>query len=149
MIDLMSKILELPIQDGTTKVQISTFPAMTGWDLQRQYITFAASDAKNDRDFRRAFTLEILTFAKVLKDNREIPLTTDALIDNHLQTWENVERVFKAVLLQNGIDPDTHADRTNYWAKAGGEMAVAFIAECSKLMGPAFESVAKVVNSGE
>ena len=136
------QIIEFPTRDGIVNVQVAAFPALTGWDLQRQFITFVASDAKNDRDFRRAFTLEILSYAKVLKDGREIPLSTDALIDNHLETWENVEGVFKAVLQYNGIDPETHADRTNWWAKAGGEMAVAFIAECTKLMGPAFEAYA-------
>ena len=137
------KIIEVTTESGPVQVRINAFAALTGWDIQRRYITFAASDAKNDQDFRRDFTLEILSYAKVLKDDREIPLSTGALIDNHLQSWQNVETVFKEILLHNGIDPETHADRTNYWAKAGGEMAIAFIAECSKMLGPAFEAYGK------
>jgi len=75
-----------------------------------------------------------------LSGGMEIPLTTDALIDNHLQTWENIKAVFEEVLRLNGIDPKTHADKTHYWANAGAEMALAFIAEASKLMGPAMEA---------
>jgi hypothetical protein len=129
--------------DGTIKqVKIIPFSALDGWDMQRKFIEFAAS---TDKDLRREYTFAVLAYAKVMtKDDREIPLTTGALIDNHLQTWQNVEGVFEAVLLANGIDPKTHADRPHYWQQAGAEMAIAFIAEATKLMGPAFEVTGKV-----
>src|SRR6202035_2436795 len=120
------------------QIKITKFSAMDGWELQRKFIEFAAS---SDKEFRRQYTFEILAYATVVSNGQEIPLRTDALIDNHLEKWENVERVFEEVLLANGINPKTHADRPNYWASAGAEMAIAFIAEASKLMGPALQSI--------
>ena len=70
-------------------------------------------------------------------DGGDLPLSTDALINNHLGSWENVRDVFEEILRQNGIDPKTHADNPNYWAKAGAEMATSFIAATSDLLGPA------------
>lgn len=130
-------MLEITLPDGTMKfIRIALFKALDGWDIQSNFVTFAAS---TDRVVRRAFTLEVLSYAAVIAGENEIPLTTDALIDNHLQTWENVQLVFEEVLRSNGIDPTTHADRTSYWANAGAEMALAFIAEATKLMAPAME----------
>ena len=119
----------------TKEVRIKKFPAMDGWELQRDFLHFAAS---KDKAFRRAYTLEVLKYATVVNGNVELPLTTDALIDNHLCSWENVKLVFERVLTDNGIDPNTHALQTHFWADAGAEMAVAFIAETSRLLGPAF-----------
>ncbi len=125
--------------------EIRKFAALDGWDIQRRYVSFAASDPTRDREFRRDFTMEILSYCTVIKaKGNEIPLSTDALIDNHLGSWQNVELLFKAVLSENGIDPETHANRTNHWAEAGSEMAIAFIAHCSTLIGPAFEAVGNV-----
>lgn len=115
-------------------IKISMFAALDGWDIQAKFVEFAAS---TDRQVRREFTLEVLSYAKAMSGDMEIPLITDALIDNHLQTWPNIESVFEEVLRINGINPKTHADKTHYWANAGAEMALAFIAEASNLIGPA------------
>ncbi len=123
---------------GTKQVQLLTFAALDGWEIQKKFIDFAAS---TDAAFRREFTLEILAYAKIMSGEVEIPLTTGALIDNHLQSWQNVKAVFEAVLEHNGIDPKTHADRPEYWANVGSEIAIAFIAEAAKLMGPALYSL--------
>jgi hypothetical protein len=132
-------MLTITVPSGEKKyIKISLFAALDGWDIQAKFVEFAASI---DRHLRRDFTLEILSYAKVISGEMEIPLTTDALIDNHLQTWPNIEAVFEEVLRLNGIDPKTHADRTHYWANAGAEMALAFIAEAAKLMGPAMEAL--------
>lgn len=123
--------------NGTDKqIKIERFKALDGWDMQRRFREFAAS---TDAAFRRAFTLEVLAYAKVVTGTGELPLSTGALIDNHLGTWENVQAVFEAVLNDNGINPKTHADNHEYWTKVGGEIAIAFLAECSKLMGPALD----------
>ncbi len=128
----------ITVPSGEKKyIKIALFAALDGWDIQAKFVEFAAS---TDRQLRREFTLEILSYAKVISGEMEIPLTTDALIDNHLQTWQNIEALFEEVLSLNGIDPKTHADKTHYWANAGAEMALAFIAEASKLMGPAMEA---------
>lgn len=131
-------MFEIKTPSGETKfIRILKFAALDGWDIQAKFIEFAAS---TDREMRREFTMEVLSYAKVMSGEMEIPLSTSALIDNHLQTWPNIEAVFEEVLMVNGIDPKTHADKTHYWANAGAEMALAFIAEASKLMGPAMEA---------
>lgn len=124
-------------------VKIDMFSPMDGWDIQRKFLDFAAS---TDKDFRIKYIMEVLAYAKVMVGEAEIPMKTIALIDNHLETWRNIETVFEAVLRFNEIDPATHAERPNYWAKVGGEMAVAFIAETTRLMGPAFTAVANLNN---
>lgn len=129
---------------GIKQVKIDQFSPMDGWDIQRKFLDFAAS---TDKDFRIKYIMEVLSYAKVLVGEVELPMKTIALIDNHLETWRNIEVVFEAVLRQNEIDPATHAERPNYWAKVGGEMAVAFIAETTRLMGPAFTAVASLNKS--
>lgn len=126
--------IQIPGQ-GVREIAIEKFPAMDGWDIQERFIRFAAS---TDKEFRREYTLEVLSYAKVvMKDGGDLPLSTDALINNHLGSWENVRTVFEEILRQNGIDPKTHADTPHYWSEAGHQMAVAFIAAASELIGPA------------
>jgi hypothetical protein len=132
--------IEITTSQGTVRsIAIEKFPAMDGWDIQEQFLQFAAS---RDKDFRRAYTLEVLSYAKVvLPDGVSLPLSTDALINNHLGSWENVRDVFEEVLRQNGIDPAKHADRPEYWSKAGAEIATSFIAATSELLGPALSMI--------
>lgn len=139
-------MLEIQSRQGITKcVEVRHFSALDGWELQNNFKSFAAS---LDKEYRRAYTMEILSYATVVFDGREIPLSTDALIDNHLEHWHNIQLVFEEVLRFNGIDPTTHADKPDYWAAAGAEMAVAFIAEASKLMGPGLEIIGRVNAQG-
>lgn len=119
-------------------IKISMFAALDGWDLQNRFIEFAST---TDGYIRRKYTLDVLAYAKIVSGEMEIPLRTDALIDNHLQTWGNIKSLFDEILIQNGINPDTHAEKPHYWADAGAEMAVSFIAEAAKLMGPAMATM--------
>lgn len=129
--------MEITKNDGKKRnVIVNKFSALDGWDIQSDFVKFAAS---SDKDFRRAFTLRVLSYAKVMIDTNEFPLITDAMIDNHLQKWENVEAVFNAVLLENGIEADTHAMKTRFWSDAGAEIAISFMAEVSSLIGPALK----------
>jgi hypothetical protein len=130
-------MIEITGRQGQLKqVELLHFSALDGWDIQMRFLDFAAT---TDKAFRRAFVMEILQYARVVVGDHVYPLATDGLIDNHLETWTNIQAVFEAVLLHNGIDPVTHASKPHFWANAGSELAVAFIAECTKLMGPAFE----------
>jgi hypothetical protein len=107
-------------------VEIHKFPAMEGWKIQEQFTRFAVSD---DKKFKRDYVFWVLTYAKVIqKDGGQLPLSTDALINNHIGSWENIQKVFEAILIYNEIDPKTHAKRLHYWAKAGEEMAFSFMA---------------------
>lgn len=135
----MTKHIEIQVANDEVKfIDIELFDALSGWEMQRRFVEFAAS---RDGHYRRAYTLEVLRYAKVRNGDKHIPLTTDALINNHLQTWQNVEAVFEGVLLANGIDPKTHANNPDYWVQAGAEMAIAFAAEAVKLIGPAIVAI--------
>ena len=97
-------------------------------DLER-FVRFAAS---KDAKLRKEYTMEVLKYATILTaDGGKLPLTTDALINNHLGSWENVRDVFEEVLRQNGIKPAEHCRRANYWVDAGSAMATSFVAEVS------------------
>lgn len=127
--------MKITLPDGSKKnIDIKKMGAMEGWEIQRRFIEFAMS---KDPAFRMQYTFEVLAFAAVKLDSgQEIPLSTGALIDNHLQCWENIRDVFNEVLRHNGIDPDNHADKPHYWALAGAEMATAFLGATIELMGP-------------
>lgn len=134
-------MIEIVGNNGQIKsVKIYPFSAMEGWDIQRKFFDFAST---TDKAARLAYIMEVLAYAKVIVGENELPLKTSALIDNHLENWQNIQTVFEAVLLFNDIDPKTHAEKPSYWAAAGAEMAVSFIAEATKLMGPAFKIVAE------
>lgn len=123
-------------QDGSqVLVKVGLIDALDCWELQRGYTEFCITD---DPKYRRAFTMNVLNYATVLIEDTELPLKTDALINNHLRDWKTLQDVFHEVLIKNGINPETHAKQPNYWSKVGAEMAVSFVAEASKLIGPAF-----------
>ena len=118
----MSLIIDTP--NGQRTVTVARFGALDGVDLRARFIEFAAS---RDRDLRRKYTMEILRYAKVANGNQApLPLTTGALIDNHLCTWQNVQLVFERVLSENGIDANAMASESDFWYDAGVEMFAAF-----------------------
>jgi len=134
-------MIEVIGREGFTKiVHVEHFPALDGYDIQTRALDYIAS---TDKDFRRAFVLEVLSYAKVDLNGVPIPLTTNALIDNHLETWQNVQKVFEGVLSENGIDLQEHANKPHFWANAGAEMATSFLANIQNLMGPAIEQAMK------
>jgi hypothetical protein len=125
--------------DGKLKqIEIGRFPALDGWEIQAKFIDFAAS---HDKDYRRAYVLDVLSYCTVKP--ADIPLKTPQIVDNHLGGWENVQAVFEAALRHNGIDPEKHADKPHFWQAAGAEMATSFIAECTRVLGPALDFFSK------
>ena len=138
----MEKIIEIAVDGKQKLINLYKFAAMDGWDLQRRFLEFSES---KDPFERRQYTMDILSYAKVRLQSNELPSSTDALIDNHLQTWENIKIVFEEILKYNGIDPVHHAeeDVKRYWSRAGEEMATSFLAEMSNLMGPIIEYTSK------
>lgn len=132
--------IQITTPQGEVKdIAINQMPALDGWDIQARFLEFAAS---SDNQFRRAYTMEVLKYASVVNGERMLPILTAEIVENHLCSWQNVEKVFEEVLMQNGIDPKTHADKPHFWANAGVEMATSFIAEVAVLLGPAFEKFA-------
>jgi hypothetical protein len=137
-------IIEISLNSGVKKVVLSQFAALDGWELQHSYAQFSLS---SDKAFRRAYTMEVLSYAKVIVNDQELPLSTDALIDNHLGSWDNVKFVFESVLRHNGIEPLTHADNPTYWTEVGNQIAIAFLASCSHLIEPAMKNMAATMES--
>lgn len=133
----IEQIIKLELASGESRaIAIGRFAAMDGWDIQHRYLEFVST---SDKQLRRAYTLEVLGHANIIIGDARLPINTVAIIENHLQSWEAVDAVFRAVLEHNGINPDTHAERAGYWESVGGEIAVAFIAAATKLIGPAME----------
>ncbi|QRE00390.1 hypothetical protein [Burkholderia phage BCSR52] len=109
-------------------VSLLDFPALIGWEMDREFMNFVASE---DKDYCREFMFEVMKYAKVLKDGAEFPLTTAALIENQLETWQNIKLVFNAVLRHNGIDPEGHLKDSvmwKYWDKVGERVAISAMA---------------------
>lgn len=134
-------MIEIETKTGKRTINIGFFEAFEGWDIQHRFLNFAASQNKDER---RAYVMEVLSHASVVIPGAAEParLQTAALVDNHLGSWQNIQTVFEAVLRKNGIDPETHANKTKFWSEAGAEMAVAFIAACHELIKPALEMAA-------
>ena len=125
--------MEIIVSGKKKEFKINKFSALDGWDLQRQYTEFLAS---RDTHERTVYTMKILSYACVVIGDESVSLKTSALVENHLGDWRNVEAVFKAVLIENGIDPERHAERPDYWSNVGGEIASSFIAQAVQMIGP-------------
>lgn len=139
----MEKVI---LPDGkTNNILINFFPALDGWEIQSRFKDYVRSE---DKEFKRAFTIEILSYSEVVLEEVTLPLKTSDLIQNHLRTWQNIQQIFEAVLRHNGIDPESHAEKAGYWDNVGKELAISFIAEATKLMAPAI-SMASVLNFPE
>ncbi|QEG09511.1 hypothetical protein TROPICALSUN_32 [Erwinia phage vB_EamM_TropicalSun] len=123
----------ITVNGKNKEIEIGKFAALEGWDLQRQYTEFLATRDTNERI---NYTMLILSHASVVIGDERVKLKTSALVDNHLVDWRNVEAVFKAVLIENGIDPERHAERPDYWSNVGGEIASSFIAQAVQMIGP-------------
>ncbi|WGN90792.1 hypothetical protein [Burkholderia phage vB_BglM_WTB] len=131
--------LQLDGNNGKIDVTITKFPALVGWEMQNDFREFVRS---NDKAFRRAFTFAVLEYARVIRNGQEQLLKTDALVNNNLETWQNVERVFTEILRYNGIEADTFAAQMENWAEqAGSKLAVYFIASMGDLIGPAMDAL--------
>lgn len=124
---------------GSAQLDLQKFPAMEGWDIHQEFKRFVESD---DPQFRRDYTLRVLSYATVVLGTERIPLATDAIIDNHLRGWQNVKLVFEEILRLNGIEPSAYSVHSAYWEDAAKKFAVSLIAECTLLLGPGLKSLA-------
>lgn len=119
--------MELETQTGKKQIRFLKFPALEGWDIQDRFAAFANS---TDPAVRRAYVLRVLGFARVLVGQHELPLSTGALIDNHLCTADNVGAVFAGVMVFNGVDVKAAANRSDYMTAVGNEIATSFVSAC-------------------
>ncbi len=119
--------MDLETQTGKKQIRFLKFPALEGWDIQDRFAAFANS---TDATTRRAYVLRVLGFVRVLIGQHELPLSTAALIENHLCTAENIGIVFAATLAFNNIDVNAAANRSDYVTAIGNEIATSFVSAC-------------------
>ena len=126
-------MLSIETPAGVKKIDIRHFSALDGWDIHTHFTRFADS---KDRKDRRQYVFRILSYARIITDKKgvEIPLSTGALVDNHLYTAENVGKVFEAVLAYNGITPEQSAQLSDYKNVCANDMATSFLTECMGAM---------------
>ncbi len=114
---------------GTKQVKIERFPALDGYEISRAYRDYVMS---KEPEFRRAFVRQILSYASV----EETTLDTTKAIDNLLENWRNVEKIFLSVLQVNNVDTHLEEEKNNYWNSVGETLAAYFIAGSARLMLP-------------
>jgi hypothetical protein len=125
-------MIEIQTAQGTKRIEIKRFSALDGWDLHSNFTRFA--DSKDHKE-RSQYVFRVLSHAKVvLSQGVEFPLTTNALIDNHLCTAENVGKVFEAVMRFNGIDVFKSAQLADHRNRIANEIATSFMAQCASAL---------------
>lgn len=130
--------MEIKLPDGTVRRIIAgRFHALDSWRVRSEFVRFAYTE---DPAFKKKFVLEVLSYATAVNGETEMPLTTAALIDNHVQTPANIAAVLEFVLELNGIDPKTTELKNDYYANAAEEMATSFYAEIKMAYGPLIQS---------
>jgi hypothetical protein len=133
----MEKMSELTIKrvvhDDAT-IKLDHFSALDGWELKRQYRDYLSSD---DPKFRTAYTMTVLCYATIESNGDSIRLSNSIDINEQLECWQNVEKVFYAVLKHNGVQTDPAEIERLRWKVAGEDLAKAFLGAVSDLIGPA------------
>lgn len=134
----LAETVEIERTGGTARAKVRHFPALTGWEIRRQYREFLES---KEPTFRMAFTVTVLSHACILVQNGEgvdeVPLNDVDAVNALLENWQNVEKVFSAVLGYNGIKTDAAATERRRWQLAGEDLAAGFLGSVSSMIGPA------------
>lgn len=125
---------------GEAKVTLKPFSALDGWELKRQYRDYLASD---DPNFRQHYTIAVLANTTIFANQHDMPLNNIATINEQLENWQNVEKVFLAALNFNGIKTDPAEVERMRWQTAGEDVAKGFLAAVNDLMGPALRLAAE------
>jgi hypothetical protein len=138
-------MLEIETPAGIKKIAIQRFSALDGWDIHTHFTRFADSKERKDR---RQYVFRVLSYARVLTNKKgvEIPLSTGALVDNHLYTAENVGKVFEAILSYNGMTPEQSAQLSDYKNTCANHMTTSFLTQC---MGAIKQFVGYVMREGK
>lgn len=134
------QFLYIEMDRGRVKFKISHFPPLTGWELLRQYGEYVAS---NDPAFRTRFTLLVLSHASEVVGDNEMPLNGADVVNTSLDSWDDIETLFNAVLGYNGIRTDPAETDRRRWEVAGEDMAASFLAAVKELIGPALTIASK------
>jgi hypothetical protein len=127
---------------GEKIVTLHTFPAMTGFSLNRRYrVDYRTC---GDDHTRRAYTLDALAFAEVNGQR----LDSEGAVNSALESWKNVERVFKSVLEFNEVDTALEEEKARWFEFAGKELAATFVSEAALLMAPLLQTMEAQTKKG-
>ncbi|CNI48426.1 hypothetical protein [Yersinia pekkanenii] len=93
---------EIPLPDGGTKTYIlSKFPAIAGREIVTQYPTTGAPKI-GDYKTNEALMLKLMAYVAVpVEGGSQIPLTTSALVNNHVPDFETLMKLEWAMMEYN------------------------------------------------
>lgn len=99
---LQPKEIKIKTQDGTEKTYIvSKIPAIPAREIITQYPLTAAPKI-GDYKMNEQLMLKLMAFVAVPLDNgNPLPLTTQALVNNHVPDWEALARLEAAMIEYN------------------------------------------------
>lgn len=105
---LQPKEITVKAQDGTDKkFTISKFPAIAGREIICQY-PVTAMPKVGDYQVNEEVMIKLMSYVAVDHDGGKLPLTTRALIDNHVPDWETLAKIevemmsYNCSFFQNG-----------------------------------------------
>lgn len=102
----MAELLEpqeiaVPLPDGTTKQYvISKFPAIAGREIICKY-PLSGMPKLGDYAVNEETMLKLMAFVAVPTDNGALRLSTRALVENHVSSWETLAKLEIAMLEYN------------------------------------------------
>lgn len=123
--------IKITTSKGETEVTLHTFPALTGFELNRRYRTDYRMERESSSK-RITYALAVLEFAEVGGER----LGSERAINSTLESWKNVEAVFHAVLKHNEVDLELAEEKASWFEFAGRELATSFIVEAGALLAP-------------
>lgn len=100
---LQAKDISVKTLDGEERAYvISKLPAVAGREILTQY-PLTAIPKVGEYGANEALMLKIMCFVGVRTEGREepLPLTTRALVDNHVPDWETLARIELAMIDYN------------------------------------------------
>ena len=124
---------------GDRIILLSKMDAMSGWECGKNLIFYAQS-REDGAAFRKDFTLKVISEASIQDGESFTPLSSESLVNQHLESWLNVELVFNAVLKHNGFDPDLSEEKAKYWDFVGTSISASFLANAMRLMEPLMDA---------
>ena len=99
---LQPTTVPIPCQDGTERdYVISKFPAVAGREIVTQYLATAIQKAEGYKANEELMLKAMCYVSAISPEGREIPLTTRALVDNHVPDFEALMRLEAALLDYN------------------------------------------------
>ncbi|MCO8321487.1 hypothetical protein ABEG10_25250 [Burkholderia cenocepacia] len=130
-------------------VNFGMMPATVGYmladEFEQKYLL------SKDREERRAFLLEVVSYASVESEQGVFePLSDVAAVDRLVGHWSNLESIFHACLLKNDIDYQRIEEVSmKAWERAGERFANEFYQASIKMALPMLEQIGTEVQSGQ